>query len=173
MPNDFEKQVRQKMDELDFVPGEPVWTKIEEQIRGKKEKKRMILWLPLAGLLLVGGGLWLDLSGGEDQKKLSHNENATHAPVSEAQKSGPASNPASTTSTPASADTQREQQIISVDAHESPNSINASATNSFSRDVNRNKSVKTASRKQYQPSTTGRTETTKNEPLSETQTKET
>src|SRR4030095_8500513 len=59
MPSDFEKQVRQKMEELDFVPGEPVWTKIEEQIRRKKDRRKLAFWLPLFLLLAGGSTLWL------------------------------------------------------------------------------------------------------------------
>ncbi len=54
----FEKQVRDKMDELSFVPSAPVWEKVEEQIRKKKEKRRVIFWLmPL--LIMTGLGWWL------------------------------------------------------------------------------------------------------------------
>ena len=60
MQNDFEKRVRQKMDELDLVPAEPVWAKIEEQIRKKKEKKRVIFWLPLLLVFLGGTAVWLN-----------------------------------------------------------------------------------------------------------------
>ena len=56
MENKFEKQVKQKMEELDFVPASPVWLKIEEQIRQKKERKRLAFWLPLC-LLLAGGSI--------------------------------------------------------------------------------------------------------------------
>lgn len=57
MQNSFEKQVQEKMDELQFVPTEPVWQNIEKQIRTKKDRRRMILWLPFL-FLLLGGGTW-------------------------------------------------------------------------------------------------------------------
>jgi len=66
MRNDFEKQVREKMDELDFVPSQPVWTRIEEQIRKKKDRRRLVLWLPLLITLLTGGGLFLYYTGNND-----------------------------------------------------------------------------------------------------------
>ncbi|MFL5740033.1 MAG: hypothetical protein ACJ75B_07440 [Flavisolibacter sp.] len=59
MQNEFEKRVRQKMEELDFVPSSPVWEKIEVQIRNKKDRRRLILWLPLLALLLSGGLWWM------------------------------------------------------------------------------------------------------------------
>jgi len=49
MQNEFEKQVQQKMEELQLVPSAPVWEKIEEQIRRKKDRRRLILHL--GGLL--------------------------------------------------------------------------------------------------------------------------
>lgn len=54
--NDFEKQVQQKMEELQFVPSEPVWQKVELQIRQKKTRRRLVLLL--LPLLLLGGGAW-------------------------------------------------------------------------------------------------------------------
>ncbi|MGN6163843.1 MAG: hypothetical protein ACTHOF_04810 [Flavisolibacter sp.] len=59
MQNSFEKQVKNKMDELQFVPTTPVWQKIEKQIRTKKDRRRLILWLPFLCLLLCGGIWWL------------------------------------------------------------------------------------------------------------------
>lgn len=68
MQNEFEKQVKQKMEELDFVPSTPVWQKIEEQIRHKKDRRRIIFWLPLL-LLLTGGGItWFALNESESGK---------------------------------------------------------------------------------------------------------
>ena len=60
MQNDFEKQVQKKMEELDFIPSEPVWTNIEKEIR-KKDKRRYFIWLPVL-LLLAGGGLYWNYS---------------------------------------------------------------------------------------------------------------
>jgi hypothetical protein len=58
MPNNFEKQVKEKMDELTFVPTAPVWEEIQKQIRAKKERRRFLLWLPLL-VLVTGTGTWL------------------------------------------------------------------------------------------------------------------
>jgi hypothetical protein len=66
MPNDFEKQVKEKMDELTFVPTAPVWEHIEKQIRAKKDRRRFLLWLPLI-ILITGGGTWL-LRNGQTNK---------------------------------------------------------------------------------------------------------
>jgi len=60
MQNEFEKQVQQKMEELKLVPSEPVWQKVEMQIRKEKDRRRMIFWIPLFALLL-GGGLWVGI----------------------------------------------------------------------------------------------------------------
>ena len=57
----FEKQVKQKMEELSLTPSEPVWDKVEEQIRKKRDRRKFFFWLPLT-VLLVGGGVWF-LSG--------------------------------------------------------------------------------------------------------------
>jgi hypothetical protein len=71
----FEKQVREKMDELSFVPSAPVWEKVEEQIRKKKEKRRIVLWLfPL--LVATGLGWWLIAENG-----LSHLKDNNHTAI--------------------------------------------------------------------------------------------
>src|SRR5688572_18761776 len=85
MPNDFEKRVRQKMDELDFVPGEPVWLKIEDQIRKKKEKRRAIFWMPVFVLLLGGAAYWLNQSNGINENS-SKNEQPASIPATDASK---------------------------------------------------------------------------------------
>lgn len=54
MQNEFEKQVQQKMEDLKLVPSEPVWQKVELQIRGRREKRRFIFFLLPVGLLLAG-----------------------------------------------------------------------------------------------------------------------
>jgi hypothetical protein len=67
MQSEFEKQVQQRMEELQLTPSEPVWLNIKEQIR-KKRKRRMVIWVPLL-FLLLGGGTWsLYRSGSFDRQ---------------------------------------------------------------------------------------------------------
>ena len=54
----FEKQVKQKMEGLSLTPSEPVWQKVEEQIRKKRDRRRLLFWLPFT-VLCLGGGIWL------------------------------------------------------------------------------------------------------------------
>ena len=63
----FEKQVQQKMEELSFVPSEPVWQKVQDQIRKKRERRKFLFWL-LPCLLLTGGlYFWTSHSGIENK----------------------------------------------------------------------------------------------------------
>jgi hypothetical protein len=57
--SDFEKRVREKMDELNFTPSPPVWPHIEKQIRQKKERRRLLAWFFLLALVLGGGAWWM------------------------------------------------------------------------------------------------------------------
>jgi hypothetical protein len=57
MHDRFEKEVQQKMEELQLTPSAPVWEKIELEIRPEKKRRRVFLWL-FFGLLLTGGG-WM------------------------------------------------------------------------------------------------------------------
>ena len=61
--NKFEKQVQQKMDELQIQPSDAVWKKIESQIEKKKNRRWGLIILFLCiGVLLVGG-YWLFNAG--------------------------------------------------------------------------------------------------------------
>lgn len=59
MQNEFEKQVKQRMEELKLVPSEPVWQKVELQIRKEKDRQRVLFWIPL--FALIGAGLWIGI----------------------------------------------------------------------------------------------------------------
>lgn len=54
--NDFEKQVQQKLDELQLRPSPAVWTDVEKQIRKEKKRRRVIIFWWLLPLLLTGAG---------------------------------------------------------------------------------------------------------------------
>ena len=58
--NEFEKQVQVIMEDLKLPPSPPVWENIEEQIRKKKDRRRVIFWL-LFLFLILSGGLWLTI----------------------------------------------------------------------------------------------------------------
>jgi hypothetical protein len=75
MQNDFEKQVSRKMDELDLVPSDPVWNRIENQIRFKKERRRLVIWIPLFLFLLIGSGTWFYFSRNNDSVAGSAEQN--------------------------------------------------------------------------------------------------
>ena len=60
--NHFESNVKQKLDELNFSPSEAIWQKVEEQIKKDNDRRRLLIWLPLLGLLL-GWGIWFFLPG--------------------------------------------------------------------------------------------------------------
>jgi hypothetical protein len=76
MSNEFEKQVRQKMEELKLVPSEPVWQKVEMQIRKKKDRRRLLLWIPFL-VLLLSGGLWIGIDHYSNQVAYNKNNSKT------------------------------------------------------------------------------------------------
>ena len=55
---EFEKQVRQKMDELKFSPSDAVWSNVEKEIK-KDRRKRPLLWLFLFLIIALSGGYYL------------------------------------------------------------------------------------------------------------------
>ena len=52
--NEFEKQVQQKMEELQLKPSAEVWAEVEKRIRKEKKRRRVIFWW-LFPLVLAGG----------------------------------------------------------------------------------------------------------------------
>src|SRR6478735_10531214 len=54
--HDFEKRVKQKMDELKFTPSDAVWLAVQSKIRKDKPRRRSWLLIPLllAGLGVAG-----------------------------------------------------------------------------------------------------------------------
>lgn len=53
--NDFEKQVRQLMGDMNLTPSEPVWTAVERRIQKKERRRRGIFLLFFLTALLTGG----------------------------------------------------------------------------------------------------------------------
>ncbi len=59
--NEFERQVQQKMDDLQIHPSEAVWQKIEPQIRKEKRRRWLLNFLPVMLIgFLYGGHLLLN-----------------------------------------------------------------------------------------------------------------
>src|SRR5437764_372564 len=57
--NEFEKRVREKMDQWGFEPAESVWTGVEKQINQEKKRRVPLFWLFfVSGLLLAGGAYY-------------------------------------------------------------------------------------------------------------------
>lgn len=57
--NDFEKQVKRLFDEMRVNPSEKVWPQIHTRVKKDKNRRRILLWLPAAIVLLVTGGYLL------------------------------------------------------------------------------------------------------------------
>jgi hypothetical protein len=81
--NNFEKNVRQKLEELKIPPSDAVWANVEKQL-GKKEKdKKVILLFLFSILFLLVASYWLWNSS---------KNNASHNQVTQSQKDSKATN---------------------------------------------------------------------------------
>lgn len=60
--NNFEKQVQQKLDELNLTPSEPVWQKVEAALKKKRDRRLVFWFVPI--LLLAGGVAWWQMTTG-------------------------------------------------------------------------------------------------------------
>ena len=96
--HEFEKKVKQQLDELKFRPSQTVWTGVEKKIRGDKRRRRALLWLPLLFLGLAAGGYWVytgnttpagsslvknSATTGQPEKVAGNNTKTTTAPTPE------------------------------------------------------------------------------------------
>ncbi|HVY74958.1 MAG TPA: outer membrane beta-barrel protein [Puia sp.] len=55
--NQFEKKAKQKLDELKFIPSDDVWLKVQARIKKDRDRRRMLIWVPV-GALMLGAALW-------------------------------------------------------------------------------------------------------------------
>lgn len=67
--NNFENEVRRKMDELKIPPSDSVWINVEKRITKKKKDKRIAFILFFLIALLLSGGYWLLNSGKIDRQQ--------------------------------------------------------------------------------------------------------
>ena len=72
--HEFEKQVRQKLNDLKMTPTAEAWENIEEKLRERKRRPVAIFWLPLLVIGLAAGG-YLFLNN--DQKTVLSDTNST------------------------------------------------------------------------------------------------
>jgi hypothetical protein len=70
-PNNFEKTVQQKMEELKIPPSEAVWNHVEKRI-GKRKHKRIIFILFFIFLFFLSGGFWLYNSVKNNAQQKNH-----------------------------------------------------------------------------------------------------
>jgi hypothetical protein len=69
--HEFEKQVKQKMDELRFTPSDAVWNKVAGELRKDRPRRRGWVLLPLLAIGLGAGGYFFY------QKNLASDKNIT------------------------------------------------------------------------------------------------
>ena len=56
--NNFEKQVREKMDQLGFDPADSIWERVDKEINKEKKHRRPLFWLFFFSGLALAGGAW-------------------------------------------------------------------------------------------------------------------
>ncbi len=71
--NEFEKNVRKEMGEFKVQPSAEVWLKIEDRIREKKRKRRIIFFVLFSSiaLMLAGYGIY-NFSGNNTRSESQH-----------------------------------------------------------------------------------------------------
>ena len=71
--NEFEKNVRKEMGEFKVQPSAEVWLKIEDRIREKKRKRRIIFFILFCSIALMLGGYGIyNFSGNNTRSAAQH-----------------------------------------------------------------------------------------------------
>jgi len=69
--NKFEKQVREKMDQLGFDPSDGVWAHVDQAINSEKKRRRPIFWIfYLSGMMIAGGATYIVMNNFSSYKKI-------------------------------------------------------------------------------------------------------
>ena len=69
--NKFEKQMREKMDQLGFDPSDAVWAHVDQAINTEKKRRRPIFWIFfLSGLMVAGGATYMVMNNFSSAKKI-------------------------------------------------------------------------------------------------------
>src|SRR5450631_3550163 len=86
--NKFEKQVREKMDQLGFDPPDALWTRVDQEINKEKKRRKPIFWFFLTGSIIAGTVTYMmvnhsvniqdNLQDKNNQKEKKRSEEANH-----------------------------------------------------------------------------------------------
>lgn len=77
---EFEKQIRQRMEELKFSPSKTVWDNLEKEITKDKSRRRPLIWFSFFLALLVAGTFYFSVNSGNknaDHKDIAGNAGAS------------------------------------------------------------------------------------------------
>jgi hypothetical protein len=125
--HEFEKKVQQKMDDLRLRPSDAVWAEVERNLRREKRRRRIVLWLPLMGVLLTAGGYFIFTTpnkGGQESLAKTAPAEKSVAPNTTAMPStstAPVSIPGSKTKSSAKAETEPSSSPVSTSSKNSNN----------------------------------------------------
>jgi hypothetical protein len=80
--NEFEKQVQQKLEELQIRPTTSVWSEVESQLRKEKKRRRIVLfWWLLPVLLATSGGAYYFINQNQNNPVISNTNDFQKDPV--------------------------------------------------------------------------------------------
>ena len=69
--NEFEKQVREKMDQLGFDPSENVWAVVNKEINPEKKRRRLFFWIFVCSVFMLAGGGYYFFKAGNNIAAMS------------------------------------------------------------------------------------------------------
>jgi hypothetical protein len=82
---EFEKQMRQRMEELKFSPSETVWANLEKEIAKDKRRKRPLLWFSFFLVIALAGSFYFLLNTNNNHNRVIKNQSAKTSSGNEGQ----------------------------------------------------------------------------------------
>jgi hypothetical protein len=111
--NDFEKQVRDKMEELGFTPAESVWAGVNKEINNTKKRRIPLFWLFFVSGLLLAGTTYYFIATKKTSEIISNNTSRDAiAKIQEANKMGKKQNEQPALQPSAPKENKTEEQIL-------------------------------------------------------------
>jgi hypothetical protein len=141
--HEFEKKMQQKMDDLRLRPSDAVWAAVERDLRREKRRRRIVLWLPLMGILLTAGGYFIFTGTGKSGQETlagkapAEKSVAPHSTVmpSTSTATVPTSAPKTKTSAKAEVETKPSSSPVSASSKNNNNPTTQNSTQPVNRSL--------------------------------------
>src|SRR5258708_1302349 len=78
---EFEKHIRQRMEELKFSPSETVWNNLEKEIKKDKNRKKPLLWFSFFLVIGLAGSSYFLMNSNKNHNSTDTKRQSTKIPT--------------------------------------------------------------------------------------------